>query len=176
MSRSYIWPALVAAIFTAIIFNTGLEMDDNRPATTLNTTYGATTHHPMAEHPWVRLGGEVVYVEIADDPVERGRGLSGRGRLSDGWGMIFIFEKPGRYSFWMYGMLFPLDIIWIDENGVVVYIVENAQPCDGVCESYVPDIDALYVLEVRAGFAEDAGIAKGDLVEISLPTQPSPAQ
>ena len=105
-----------------------------------------------------------------------GGGLSGRENLSDGWGTLFIFEKPGRYSFWMYGMLFPLDIIWIDENGVVVYIVENAQPCVNVCMTYEPDTDALYVLEVRAGFAEDTGIVEGELVEISLPTQPSPAR
>ena len=73
-------------------------------------------------------------------------------------------------------MLSPLDIIWIDERGLVVYLVEKAQPCVDKCVSYFPESDALYVLEVRAGFVEEYNVVKGDLVEISLPTLPSPAR
>ena len=77
MSRSYIWQAIIVAIFAGVMLNAGLEMDDEVQVTTFTTTHEATTHSPMAENAWVRLGGEVVYVEIADDPVERGRGSFG---------------------------------------------------------------------------------------------------
>jgi uncharacterized membrane protein (UPF0127 family) len=127
-------------------------------------------------YPSVIIAGRRLYVEIADDPIERGRGLSSRDMLGEGWGMLFIFEKPGRYAFWMYGMLFPLDIIWIDAAGEVVYIVEDAQPCGSVCVSYEPPSEAMYVLEVAAGFAREAGLRVGDSVVFSLPSQTSPTQ
>ncbi len=172
MSRTIIWPALIVAIFTALLLSTRLDIDESGPVAADNTNTTITVY----DLPHVRLGGTVVYVEIADDPIERGKGLSGREGLQEGWGMLFIFEEPGRYSFWMYGMLFPLDIIWIDERGLVVYLVEKAQPCVDKCVSYFPESDALYVLEVRAGFAEEYNVVRGDLVEISLPTLPSPAR
>jgi uncharacterized membrane protein (UPF0127 family) len=78
--------------------------------------------------PYVIIAGVRLSVEVADTPAERGRGLSGREMLPENSGMLFVFDTPGRYGFWMYGMKFPLDIIWIDERLRVVYFVENAQP------------------------------------------------
>ncbi len=80
--------------------------------------------------------------------------------------MLFVFDKPGRYGFWMYGMKFPLDIIWIEESLRIVHIVENAQPCSNICETYEPPAEALYVIEVNAGFVEKYGLKVGDVVEI----------
>jgi uncharacterized membrane protein (UPF0127 family) len=75
--------------------------------------------------PYVIIAGVRLSVEVADTPAERGRGLSGREMLPENSGMLFVFDTPGRYGFWMYGMKFPLDIIWIDERLRVVYFVEN---------------------------------------------------
>jgi uncharacterized membrane protein (UPF0127 family) len=88
--------------------------------------------------PYVIIAGVRLSVEVADTPAERGRGLSGREMLPENSGMLFVFDTPGRYGFWMYGMKFPLDIIWIDESLRVVYFVENAQPCVNICETYEP--------------------------------------
>ncbi|MDJ0269857.1 MAG: DUF192 domain-containing protein [Aigarchaeota archaeon] len=123
------------------------------------------------EYGFVMVGDVLVRVEIADTPEERIRGLSGRESLKPGWGMLFIFPQEGIYSFWMYGMRFSLDIIWIDEDGYVVYVVEKAPPCkeDGECPSYTPDEEALYVLEVAAGFVEDNNVREGQRIRIFLP-------
>jgi uncharacterized membrane protein (UPF0127 family) len=117
--------------------------------------------------PYVIIAGVRLSVEVADTPAERGRGLSGREMLPENSGMLFVFDTPGRYGFWMYGMKFPLDIIWIDEKLRVVYFVENAQPCVNICETYEPPADALYVLEVNAGFVKKYGLKVGDVVELS---------
>ncbi|MEM4303478.1 MAG: DUF192 domain-containing protein [Candidatus Caldarchaeum sp.] len=111
-----------------------------------------------------------IRVEVADTPEKRALGLSGKDMLPEGWGMLFVFEKPGRYSFWMYGMRFPLDIIWVGEDGRVVYVVENAQPCpvNGVCQPYEPSEDALYVVEVNAGFLKKYQIGVGSRVVVDL--------
>jgi uncharacterized membrane protein (UPF0127 family) len=119
-----------------------------------------------AKGPYVIIAGVRLSVEVADTPAERGRGLSGREMLPENSGMLFVFDTPGRYGFWMYGMKFPLDIIWIDERLRVVYFVENAQPCVNICETYEPPADALYVLEVNAGFVKKYGLKVGDVVEL----------
>jgi uncharacterized membrane protein (UPF0127 family) len=117
--------------------------------------------------PYVIIAGVRLLVEVADTPAERGRGLSGREMLPENSGMLFVFDTPRRYGFWMYGMKFPLDIIWIDERLRVVYFVENAQPCVNICETYEPPADALYVLEVNAGFVKKYGLKVWDVVELS---------
>lgn len=116
--------------------------------------------------PYVRVGDLKVYVEVADDDAERARGLSGRESLPADWGMLFVFERPGVYSFWMYEMRFPLDIIWINETLQVAFIVENAPPCTmlTVCSPYVPNVTAKYVLEINAGLVEKYGIKVGERV------------
>lgn len=90
-------------------------------------------------------------IEIADTSEKRARGLSFRQSLAGNRGMLFVFASKGRHSFWMKDMLFPLDIIWLDENYQAVFIKENAQPCQGECPSLVPDKEAKYVLEINAG-------------------------
>tara|TARA_Y100000310_G_scaffold103009_1_gene101144 strand:+ start:1990 stop:2415 length:426 start_codon:yes stop_codon:yes gene_type:complete len=103
-------------------------------------------------------------VEIAKTSEEKAKGLMFRENLDENKGMLFIFEKQGIRSFWMKNTLIPLDIIWINKNKEIVSIKKNAQPCDIICNSIIPDSEALYVLEVNAGQANNFFI--GDKVEI----------
>ena len=57
-------------------------------------------------------------------------GLMFRENMDSDRGMLFIFEKEGEYPFWMKNTLIPLDIIWINKDKEVVFISENAQPCE----------------------------------------------
>src|SRR3989344_4327657 len=66
-------------------------------------------------------------IEVADSKEERATGLSGREKLATDSGMIFIYENAERYSFWMKGVKFPLDFIWI-MNDKIVDITEFVQP------------------------------------------------
>jgi uncharacterized membrane protein (UPF0127 family) len=134
--------------------------------TTITKATEVITDISTAKGPYVIIAGVRLSVEVVDTPAERGRGLSGREMLPENSGMLFVFDTPGIYGFWMYGMKFPLDIIWIDERLRVVYFVENAQPCVNICETYEPPADALYVLEVNAGFVKKYGLKVGDVVEL----------
>ena len=100
---------------------------------------------------------------IADDDKERARGLMYYENLKSSEGMLFIFQKLGKYSFWMKDMSFPIDIIWIDQNQKIVFIQKNSPP-----ESYpgifTPGNDARYVLEVLAGFSEKNNLKVGNFV------------
>src|SRR3989344_5951892 len=69
--------------------------------------------------PQVKVGDTVFLVDIADAPEERAQGLAGRPSLRSDQAMLFIFDRPDLYGFWMKGMFFPIDIIWIKDNQVI---------------------------------------------------------
>jgi uncharacterized membrane protein (UPF0127 family) len=101
--------------------------------------------------------------EIADNPVTRAKGLMGRSSLGENEGMLFVFDSPGIYSFWMLNTSIPLDAIHIAENGTVVDIIQM-EPCGlnvTKCPSYPGKAPAKYVLEVNQGFAKRHGIKTG---------------
>jgi uncharacterized membrane protein (UPF0127 family) len=113
----------------------------------------------------VVIGGQEIYVNLADTPIEQERGLSGKKNLGEKQGMLFVFDEPGVYPFWMKDMNFPLDIIWIDENSHIIYIQKDAKP-DSYPKSFGPNKNSKYVLEVNSGFSNINNIKVGDSVEI----------
>jgi uncharacterized membrane protein (UPF0127 family) len=109
-----------------------------------------------------------ISVEVAQTDTERQRGLMFRKSLGDDQGMLFVFEEPGFYPFWMKNTLIPLDMLWLDAGGRVVSISEYVPPCKTEeCPSYPPTSQsAIYVVEVNAGFVKKHGVTVGDLLEI----------
>lgn len=106
-------------------------------------------------------------VELAKSIEKRNNGLSFRESLDSKKGMLFIFNKQGKHSFWMKNTLIPLDIIWIDENKEIVFISENTQPCrQDSCHIIKPTENAKYVLEINAGLSEKIGLFVGDEIII----------
>jgi uncharacterized protein len=104
-------------------------------------------------------GQQCFDVEIAADDISREQGLMFRKSLSQGTGMLFVFDRMGLYQFWMKNTEIPLDMIWMDENYRIVYIKHQAQPCtQDPCDIIGPDVEAKYVLEINAGSAENLGI------------------
>src|SRR3989344_5618121 len=75
----------------------------------------------------VRIGDVSFEVDIADNPISQAKGLSGREFIEDNKGMLFLFGNYGKRSFWMQGMKFPLDIIWISDDKIVG-VSENLPP------------------------------------------------
>lgn len=120
----------------------------------------------------VRFANDVVEAQIADTSELRSRGLSYRDGLDEGSGMLFVYDEPAVRSFWMKGMRFCLDIVWIDA-GVIKGAAEHACPEPGVADPdlarYTSPEPVRYVLEVPAGWLDERGYATGDSVEIELP-------
>lgn len=111
-------------------------------------------------------------VELAKTTVQIERGLMYRKELDRNMGMLFIFEKEDIYPFWMKNTLIPLDIIWIDVNGKVVYISQNAEPCkDLTCPLITPSGKAKYVLEINGGISKEFGLTVGDAVVLDAGEQ-----
>lgn len=112
----------------------------------------------------LRIGKTSFFVEVADTPLARMKGLSGHKPLASREGMLFIFNAPSKYSFWMKGMLFPLDLVWIHE-GAVIGITENTRPMSETgYKVYTSRSPVNWVLEVNAGTIKKFGIQVGDAV------------
>jgi uncharacterized protein len=104
-----------------------------------------------------------VDAEIADNPITQAKGLMGRKSLGETEGMMFVFDKPGRYSLWMLNTTIPLDAVFISEDKTVVDIIAM-EPCGfnvTRCKTYTPGADAKYILEVNQGFSKRYGISVG---------------
>lgn len=118
------------------------------------------------QKPKVCIHDACVKVDIADSNTERALGLMYVEKLDWDKGMLFVFDKPDTYKFWMKNTKIPLDIIWIDNSSKIIYIY-NAEPCKiKDCPSFGPDIDAMYVLEVNSGYSKLHNISIGDYVNI----------
>ncbi len=104
-------------------------------------------------------------VEIADEISERRVGLMNREKMDEGAGMLFVFDPPQPATFWMMNTLIPLDMIFTNVEGVIIYIQQNAQPHD--LRSHGPQGALVrYVLEVNGGQSEKNAIELGDRLAI----------
>jgi hypothetical protein len=121
----------------------------------------------------VEIGNQKLNVEVAQTDLTRQQGLSGRESLAQNDGMLFVFPSVGRYAFWMKGMRFPLDFIWIKDNQVVE-ITANAPTEPNVPDAglfrYLPKEEVDSMIEVNAGWAKTNKIKVGDEIFISQPT------
>lgn len=116
---------------------------------------------------YVEIGGQKIKVDLALTNAEQMQGLSGRENLWPNTGMLFVFDKPDKYPFWMPNMNFSIDIIWITEDMKIDYIKKDALP-ELYPETYGPgmnDGNATYVLEIMNGFADTNNLQVGDSVQ-----------
>jgi uncharacterized membrane protein (UPF0127 family) len=114
----------------------------------------------------VSINGTTFTVEVVADEPSRQMGLMFRKTLPERHGMLFIFDRPDIYPFWMRNTLLSLDIIFIDENRQVINISTMPPETDETCSPMRP---ALYVLELEAGEAKHYGIEPGMTFEFDLP-------
>ena len=109
--------------------------------------------------------GFVIRLELAQTPDEIAQGLMFRPSLDADRGMLFLFEVDRVPSFWMKHTMIPLDLLFLDGQGAIVDLVENAQPCAAEpCPQYIPSRAVSAVLEVSAGTAARHGLAIDDRI------------
>lgn len=110
----------------------------------------------------VAVKGQKCYVELADEPLTRQRGLMFRSELEDDRGMLFVYPEPRPLQFWMKNTYLPLSIAFIDSEGFIVNI-EDMEPLD--VKSRTKSLRPVpYALEVNRGWFATRGIQSGDKV------------
>jgi hypothetical protein len=92
------------------------------------------------------------------------RGLMYRTSMADDRGMLFVFERRTVQRFWMKNTCIPLDMLFIDQDGLIVGIEENVPTLN--TNSYQAGCPSLYVLEVNAGWCANNGVEPGQRVRL----------
>jgi uncharacterized membrane protein (UPF0127 family) len=109
-------------------------------------------------------GRHAVDAEVAGTPEMRERGLMWRKQLAEGKGMLFVFPIEEEHSFWMRNTLIPLDMLFIDTDGLIVGIEENTPTMSD--DTFEVGCPSRYVLEVNAGWTRAHGVFAGQSVKI----------
>lgn len=116
-----------------------------------------------------------IAVEIVRTPAEKARGLGERDGLPVDHGMLFVFGAAQQHVFWMLGMRFALDFVWIRDGRIVELTLDvpppppGTSPDSGLLRQISPAVPADQVLEVTAGTAARHGWKVGDAVRVSSP-------
>lgn len=114
--------------------------------------------------------GSEYEVTILREEKELIRGLSGTQSLPENQMILFDFGYDDFHGIWMKDMNYAIDIIWLDKNGRVVYLVEDALP-----ESYRNESDATifrpnqrsrYVIEAISGTIKKTGLTINDRIKL----------
>ncbi len=98
-------------------------------------------------------------LEVAHTPQQLALGLMGRAKLEQHHGMLFVFDRPGRHSFWMHNTGIPLDLAWLSPAGVVQELT-SLNPYDTT--QRVPQKEAHYAIELNAGAFVAYDVRVGD--------------
>ena len=108
-------------------------------------------------------------LELANTPETQRIGLMNRSSLCDNCGMIFEFDISEIQSFWMKNTLIPLDIIFINNDGVITNICYNMQPNDVTtdCSSNEP---VQIVLETNPNFLKNLNLQEGSQLDLEYLT------
>jgi uncharacterized membrane protein (UPF0127 family) len=112
--------------------------------------------------------GQRIRAEVMMRPEDMMRGMMFRDSLAPNRGMLFIHDRPGEYTYWMYQVRIPLDIIWMDKNRRIVEMSPNTPPCKtkaSQCPSYGGHKEAMMVLELAAGSIEKHHLRVGDVLD-----------
>jgi hypothetical protein len=120
-------------------------------------------------HTTVTLQGDTYQADIAATAAVREKGLSGTDPLDKNQGMLFAFTKDDTWGIWMKDMKYPIDILWLNSNKEVTYIVKNADPSSYPYTTFKPQSPARYVFEIPAGTVEARGYKIGTKATFDLP-------
>jgi len=114
----------------------------------------------------VRINGKEFRTIIADSPMKRMIGLMFRNSMKENTCMLFIFPSEGRHGIWMQNMSFAIDVLWLDKDSKIIHTEERLQPCNSFwnCKTYVPEKDAKYIIEMKAGAIKKNKIKKGSKI------------
>lgn len=153
-------PALLLALASWVAGTAGCQRAGGPAASA-----GSVSPSPVsvAAGPRVQFpSGSVYRLELAKTPEEQAQGLMYRESLPEKSGMLFLFPDAVVHKFWMKNTMIPLDMIWLDANGKVLFVNAGTPPCKAdPCDNYGPDAPASSVLEIAGGLAAREKITAG---------------
>jgi uncharacterized membrane protein (UPF0127 family) len=113
----------------------------------------------------ISINGQAFNTEVASSSAAKDKGLSGRPCILPNQAMLFPFKNDGHYSFWMQGMKFPIDVIWITSGHKIAAVERDFQP-SSYPERRGNKLPAQYVMEVKANRTKELNASIGTPVSM----------
>ena len=130
-------------------------------------TAAAVTSAPGSGPRATMPSGAVYRLELALTPEDQAQGLMFRESLPADTGMLFVFPADEPHHFWMKNTMIPLDMIWMDASGRVLFVSANTPPCKAdPCPTFGPDGPARQVLEIAGGMAAKEKVTAGATLKL----------
>jgi len=107
-----------------------------------------------------------VDIEVAKTETKRNQGLMHRKYMDPNHGMLFFMDRLEEQRFYMRNTYISLDIIYLDQEKKIVSIAKNTETLND--NSIPSNGNALYVLEVVAGYSDTHGLQVGDQMDWQL--------
>ncbi len=119
----------------------------------------------------ISIGERQFAGEIADTLPAMQKGMMYRPEIRDDQAMLFVYPRPQRLTFWMKNTLIPLDMLFFDEQGILLEIKQNVPPCTKTpCPVYPSRHDSVkYVVELNGGASQRLAIRVGDRLTYHAP-------
>jgi uncharacterized membrane protein (UPF0127 family) len=145
-----------------LLFFAACQPDTRNTSGSNTAAVGRETYFPIA------IGGATLQLQLALTPAEQQRGLMFREALPEGHGMLFLFERPERRSFWMRNTQIPLDIGYFDSDGRLREVYKLF-PFD---ENTVPSAshEILIAVETNRGWFQAHEVAPGATIDMDALT------
>lgn len=170
---------LFGALFVVYAYEHTKPVEEHAAATSSPTVISSQPAEvpvtPSSEDDWMvlypntlpmKIGEMAVEASVAQTWPERIKGLSDTPYLPAQVVKLFVFDSVGLHSIWMKDMQYAIDIIWLDNAGTIIHIVEGAAP-ESYPAMFVPESDARYVIETVEGFVSEHGVTLG--TKVTLP-------
>lgn len=107
-------------------------------------------------------------LEIAKSVGKKTKGLMFRKEIASDSGLLMIFGYDRKHEMWMFGMRFPIDIVFIDKEKRIVDIKHSVRPMGKnpmTWRVYKPKQNCRYVLEVNSGLIKKTKTEIGDILD-----------
>jgi uncharacterized protein len=119
----------------------------------------------------VRIDHQTIKVEVAKSGAEHERWLMFKhDKIPLNSAMLLVYENPDLYSFTLLNIEYNLDLIWFDEKGDVVYLINDAPPCKSILDlvdcTYKNTEPAKYVIAATSGFIGYHHITRGSKMTV----------
>lgn len=149
-----------------VVLGLGMGMGCDKPAAPPSPAAadGMTDGQAQPKLPTLKLwlGPHEMTAELAITPEQKQRGMMFRTNMAEMEGMLFVFPKAHRASFWMKNTVLPLSAAYIDPEGVIAEIRELKRLDETGVTAGSDNIQ--YVLETNRGWFERNGVGVGTVV------------
>jgi uncharacterized membrane protein (UPF0127 family) len=123
----------------------------------------------LTSTPHANINDHIFSLYLATTAHDQEIGLAKFNKIGNNQGMLFIFDKPDYYSFWMKNIKFPIDIIFISGNRIVdIFQNVPVQKNNNNLPTYTTGEKADKVLEINTGLTNKYKIKIGDNVNLNL--------